>query len=50
LRFVGIGPIPRGLVVVVWTERDEGTIRIISARPATKRERERYHSHMDRYR
>jgi uncharacterized DUF497 family protein/DNA-binding transcriptional regulator YiaG len=38
-RFIAIGPIARGLVLVVWTERDEDTLRIISARWATKRER-----------
>jgi hypothetical protein len=37
-RFISIGPIARGLVVVVWTERGEGVIRIISARSATRRE------------
>ncbi len=31
-RFIAIGPIRRGLVLVVWTERDEDVIRIISAR------------------
>ena len=37
-RFIAIGPIQRGLVLVVLTEQDEDTIRIISARWATKRE------------
>jgi uncharacterized DUF497 family protein len=37
-RFVAIGLVRRGLLVVVYTERVENTIRIISARPATKRE------------
>ena len=46
-RFIAIGPILRGLVLVVWTERDEDTIRIISARWATKREQVLYHSHLD---
>jgi uncharacterized DUF497 family protein len=41
-RFVAIGPIARGIIVVVFTERDEGTIRIISARAATRGERRRY--------
>jgi uncharacterized DUF497 family protein len=49
LRLIAIGPILRGLVVVVWTEREE-TIRIISARLATKRERDLYHSHMEHHR
>jgi uncharacterized DUF497 family protein len=46
-RFISIGPIRRGLVLVVWTERDETTIRIISARWATTRERALYHSRLE---
>lgn len=46
-RFLAIGPIARGLVLVVWTERDEETIRIISARWATKREHALYNSYLD---
>lgn len=34
-RFIAIGLVERGIVVVVWTEAPEGTIRIISARRAT---------------
>ena len=34
-RFRTIGPIRRGIVPVVWTERHAETIRIISARFAT---------------
>jgi uncharacterized DUF497 family protein len=30
--FIAIGPIERGLVVIVYTEPDEDTIRIIGAR------------------
>ena len=41
-RYIAIGPIVRGLIVVVFTERDEETVRIISAREATRRERRRY--------
>lgn len=41
-RFIAVGPIARGLVVIVWTDRDDGTIRIISARWATRKEQERY--------
>ncbi len=48
-RFIAIGPIDRGLVVVVYTEREEDLIRIIAARPANKREQGLYRSHMDRY-
>ena len=37
-RFIAIGPIRRGVVLVVSSEQDETTLRIISARWATKRE------------
>lgn len=47
-RFIAIGPIVRGVVLVVWTERDVDTVRIISARWATSRERVLYQQHMDR--
>ena len=46
-RFISIGPIKRGLVLVVWTERDEDTIRLIGARWATKPEQSLYHHYMD---
>lgn len=46
-RFIAIGPIRRGLVLVVWTERDEETIRIISARWATRREAQLYRDHIN---
>lgn len=46
-RFLAIGPISRGLVLVVHTEQDEDTIRIISARWATKVERELFLAYMD---
>jgi uncharacterized DUF497 family protein len=45
-RFVSIGPIARGIVLVIWTERDEKTTRIISARFATKREVALYRQYM----
>ena len=41
-RFIAIGFIERGLVLVVYTERDDEMIRLISARWATKREAELY--------
>ena len=48
-RFIAIGPIPRGLIVVVWTTRDDDdTIRLISARWANEREQALYHSYMDK--
>jgi uncharacterized protein len=47
-RFIAIGPITRGIVLVVWTERDEEEIRIISARWATDRERELFAEYLRR--
>ena len=49
-RFIAVGPIDRGVIVVVFTERDEDRIRIIGARFANKRERDLYRSKMDQYR
>lgn len=46
-RFIAIGPIERGVVLVVWTERSEDTIRIISARFAMKSEIERYRFYLE---
>jgi uncharacterized DUF497 family protein len=46
-RFISIGPIRRGLVMVVWTERFDDAIRIISARWTTKPEVERYHAYLE---
>ena len=45
-RFIAVGYIIRGLIVVVWTERDDDDIRIISARFATKPETALFHKHM----
>lgn len=45
-RFIAIGPIKRGLVLVVWTERDEETVRIISARWATDSELNLYREYL----
>jgi uncharacterized DUF497 family protein len=47
-RFIAIGPISRGLVLVVWVEKDEETVRIISARWATRREQRLYEEYLDR--
>lgn len=47
-RFIAIGPISRGIVVVVWTERAEKVLRIISARFATPRERVHFQSYLER--
>ena len=46
-RFITIGPIQRGLFMVVWTERVEDVVRIISVRFATKREAQRYHAYLE---
>ena len=45
-RFIGIVPIQPGLVLVVYTERSEETIRIISARWATESEARLYRQYM----
>ena len=47
-RFVAIGPIQRGLVMVVWTERDGDVVRIISARWATRSEQVLFRSYIRR--
>lgn len=41
-RFLAIGLVSQGVVVVVFTEDDDGWVRIISARRATKHEMQRY--------
>lgn len=46
-RFITIGRIPGGLVLVIWTELSEEAIRIISARRASKREARRYHAQIE---
>ena len=45
-RFIALGPIRRGLVMVVWTERDGDVVRIISARWATRNEQALFRSHI----
>lgn len=49
-RFIAVGPIDRGIIVVVFAEPDEDRIRIIGARFANTRERGLYYSQMDRFR
>ena len=46
-RFIAIGPIDRGLILVVYTELEDDITRIISARSATKREQALYRAHME---
>ena len=45
-RYIGIGPIQSGLVLVVYTERSEDAVRIISARRATESEARLYLQYM----
>ncbi len=44
-RFLAIGPISRGVVVVVHTEPGDDVIRIISARMATPTEEELFYKY-----
>jgi uncharacterized DUF497 family protein len=46
-RFIAIGPILRGIILVVWAAPDDDTNRIISARLASEREQALYHSYRD---
>lgn len=46
-RFITIGPLADDLVLVVWTERELETVRVISARWATAMERDLYRKHME---
>ncbi len=41
-RFIAVGRIRRGVVVVVYVEREVEVIRILSARMATKNERQHF--------
>ena len=45
-RFIAIGPVRRGIIVVVWMERLEGVIRIVSARFATSHECDLFKKHI----
>jgi uncharacterized DUF497 family protein len=49
-RFIAIGPISRGIVLVVSTEPDASTIRIISARVASRREHQLFRAYMETHR
>ncbi len=44
-RFIAVGPITRGVIVVAYTERDDDVLRLLSARRATRKERQRYEEH-----
>ena len=41
-RWVGLGPLKQHVVVVVFTEPEYDTIRLISARKANQHERQKY--------
>ncbi len=45
-RFIAIGPVAGRIVLVVYTERPDETNRMISARPATRREIRLYRQSM----
>ena len=45
-RFIAIGPVAARIIVVVYAEWPEDTIRLISARPATKREIQLYREYL----
>lgn len=45
-RWVGIGFLRNGVAVVIWTERQDDVIRIISARKANRYERKRFEQYL----
>jgi len=45
-RFIAVGPNRQGVIVVVYTERQENVIRMLSARMATTKERARFEAYM----
>jgi len=45
-RWISIGMLAILTVVIVWTERDSDTIRLISARKANRYERQRYEAYL----
>jgi uncharacterized DUF497 family protein len=46
VRWFGIGFLGLGIVVVVWTERQNNIIRIISARRANRYEQKRFEQYI----
>jgi len=44
-RFIAIGPIKRGVIVVAYTEPEDAVLRLLSARMATRNERRRYEAY-----
>jgi uncharacterized DUF497 family protein len=47
-RFIAIGPVRRGLGLVVYTERSEDTVRSIGAHWAIEKERALYVEYMEK--
>lgn len=45
-RWVGIGFLSLGVAVVVWTERRQNIVRIISARRANRHERKQFEQYL----
>lgn len=45
-RYIGIGLLDKRVVVVVYTEPEEQTVRIISLRKALSQERKRYEQYL----
>ena len=45
-RFIAIGRIQRGVIVVSYSEPEDDILRIFSARRATKSERRRFEAHV----
>ncbi len=45
-RWIGIGFLGNGIAVVVWTERQNNIVRIISARRANRNERQRLEQYL----
>ena len=45
-RWIGIAFLGNGVAVVVWTERQENIIRIISARKANRYERQKFEEYL----
>ena len=41
-RFIGVGLLHNAVILVVFVEKKQATIRLISARKATQHERERF--------
>jgi len=44
-RFIAVGPIKRGVIVVAYTEPEDDVLRLLSARMATRNERRRYEAY-----